>query len=449
MLDSSRPTPPTRWRTSETSRAGSTRRCSPITGLAGGARGAGAEVAVPVRPCDTRRLGRYPHEVEAAVYFCVPRGAAERREVRGRATTRRPPGAGERDADVRGRRRRRRVRPRPAIGYGTGARRGWPTGSDALGGDVAFGPRAGRGDDGHGFASRRDGTASMSARTRRLPWVILGLTLVLLAGDADPERTQPLAHLGRVLHRDRDRDDARVRDGRRVRRLAPAGQPARLAADDDGGRVPAGGRVPTNTRPTRSTRRPARFRSARSPSGSTTGSSSSAVAPVPLFLALFPTGAVASPRWRWLPRTLVVLFAVGIVGIDAPRPGPSTSPRASTRRTRRASRRSRRSSGRCSGSSASPSIALSDAGGRLARAPVPARAGEERQQIRWIAFVGLAALVSVPRHDRDLDRARAGRVQHPERRRCSSRSSSCSASGSRSRRASRSCGTGCGSSTSS
>ena len=39
-----------------------------------------------------------------------------------------------------------------------------------------------------------------------------------------------------------------------------------------------------------------------------------AVAPVPLFLALFPTGAVASPRWRWLPRTLLVLFAVGIVG---------------------------------------------------------------------------------------------------------------------------------------
>ena len=79
-----------------------------------------------------------------------------------------------------------------------------------------------------------------------------------------------------------------------------------------------------------------------------------AVAPVPLFLALFPTGSVPSPRWRWLPPTLVVLFVLGIVGSMLRAGTVDITDGVDPPPTRRASRRSRRSSGRCSGSSAAP-----------------------------------------------------------------------------------------------
>jgi len=117
-----------------------------------------------------------------------------------------------------------------------------------------------------------------------------------------------------------------------------------------------------------------------------------AVAPVPLFLALFPTGNVPSPRWRWLPRTLVALFAVGIVGtmlragtVDITEGVDPTNP---------------------TGIEAITPILepllfivglISIAVSALAVVSLVLRYraahGEERQQIRWIAFVGLAALL--------------------------------------------------------
>jgi hypothetical protein len=111
-----------------------------------------------------------------------------------------------------------------------------------------------------------------------------------------------------------------------------------------------------------------------------------------LFLALFPTGAVASPRWRWLPRTLLILFAVGIVGsmlragnVDITEGVDPSNPTGIEAFT----------------PILEPvlwvvgiaSVALS----MLAVVSLVLRyrnaRGEERQQIRWIVFVGLAALV--------------------------------------------------------
>ena len=117
-----------------------------------------------------------------------------------------------------------------------------------------------------------------------------------------------------------------------------------------------------------------------------------AVGPVPLFLALFPTGTVPSPRWRWLPRTLVVLLAIGIVGsmlragtvdiTDGVDPTNPTGVEAIT-------------------PFLEPllfvvgmiSIALSVLAVVSLVLRYRAARGEERQQIRWIVFVGLAALV--------------------------------------------------------
>jgi len=117
-----------------------------------------------------------------------------------------------------------------------------------------------------------------------------------------------------------------------------------------------------------------------------------AVAPIPLFLALFPTGTVPSPRWRWLPRTLVVVFAIGIAGsmlragtVDISEGVDPTNP---------------------TGVEALAPIlgplqaivgAIGIALTALAVASLVLRyraaRGEDRQQIRWIAFVGLAALL--------------------------------------------------------
>ena len=117
-----------------------------------------------------------------------------------------------------------------------------------------------------------------------------------------------------------------------------------------------------------------------------------AVAPIPLFLALFPTGTVPSNRWRWLPRALVVVFAVGIAGsmlragtVDISEGVDPTNP---------------------TGVEALAPIlgplqaivgAIGIALTALAVASLVLRyraaRGEERQQIRWIAFVGLAALL--------------------------------------------------------
>ena len=118
-----------------------------------------------------------------------------------------------------------------------------------------------------------------------------------------------------------------------------------------------------------------------------------AVAPVPLFLALFPTGTVPSPRWRWLPRTLVVLFAIGIVGsmlragtvdiTDGVEPNEPHGRRGARADPRTALAHRRQALGIALTVLAVASLVLRY---RAAR-------GEERQQIRWIAFVGLAALL--------------------------------------------------------
>ena len=58
-------------------------------------------------------IGRYAQPIEAAVYFCVPRGAAERGEARGRgAAGERHRARGRGCAALRRARRRRRLRPR-------------------------------------------------------------------------------------------------------------------------------------------------------------------------------------------------------------------------------------------------------------------------------------------------------------------------------------------------
>jgi signal transduction histidine kinase len=117
-----------------------------------------------------------------------------------------------------------------------------------------------------------------------------------------------------------------------------------------------------------------------------------AVAPVPLLLALFPTGSVASPRWRWLPAATVAVFALGMVGTilregtvdvtDARDPLNPTGVDALTPVLRPLS------------------WFVGIAGISLAIAAVVslvqryrAARGEERQQIRWLAYVGLLAAV--------------------------------------------------------
>jgi hypothetical protein len=39
-----------------------------------------------------------------------------------------------------------------------------------------------------------------------------------------------------------------------------------------------------------------------------------AVWPIPMILALFPTGHVPSRRWRWYPHALSVMFVLGAIG---------------------------------------------------------------------------------------------------------------------------------------
>src|SRR4029453_6794222 len=117
-----------------------------------------------------------------------------------------------------------------------------------------------------------------------------------------------------------------------------------------------------------------------------------AIAPVPLFLALFPTGTVASPRWRWLPRTLVILFSVGIIGtmlragtVDISDGADPTNPTGVQAIT----------------PFLEPLLFIVGVAGIalsvLAVVSLVLRhratRGDERQKIRWIALVGLAALL--------------------------------------------------------
>jgi signal transduction histidine kinase len=117
-----------------------------------------------------------------------------------------------------------------------------------------------------------------------------------------------------------------------------------------------------------------------------------AVAPVPLLLALFPTGSVASPRWRWLPPAIVAVFVTAIAAsvlragtvdlTDATDPLNPTGVEALTPVLQPLS------------------WVVAIAGIGLAVCSVVslvlryrAARGEERQQIRWLAYVGFLAIL--------------------------------------------------------
>ncbi|HEV8057965.1 MAG TPA: sensor histidine kinase [Actinomycetota bacterium] len=117
-----------------------------------------------------------------------------------------------------------------------------------------------------------------------------------------------------------------------------------------------------------------------------------AVAPIPLFLALFPTGTVPSNRWRWLPRALVVVFAVGIAGsmlragtVDISEGVDPTNPTGVEALAPIL--------GPLQAIVGAIGIALTVLAVASLVLRYRAARGEERQQIRWIAFVGLAALL--------------------------------------------------------
>ena len=118
-----------------------------------------------------------------------------------------------------------------------------------------------------------------------------------------------------------------------------------------------------------------------------------AVAPVPLLLALFPTGTVASRRWRWLPPAIVGVFVVAIAATIL-RPGPVDIAEGGTDP-------SNPTGVEAIGSVLEPiSFAAGVLGIALTVLAVVSlflryrRArGDERQQIRWFAYVGFAALI--------------------------------------------------------
>jgi len=231
----------------------------------------------------------------------------------------------------------------------------------------------------------------MSARTRRLPWMILGLTLALLAG------TLTLSALNHNLT-----SDAYFITIAILMMLGYVTVGAFVASRLP--RNPLGWLLMTTGVAfllAAASDEYATYALYTSPGALPFGQFAvwlnnwifiAAVAPVALFLALFPTGAVASPRWRWLPRTLLVLFAVGIVGsmlragnVDITEGVDPSNPTGIDAIT----------------PILEPvlwvvgiaSVALS----MLAVVSLVLRyrsaRGEERQQIRWIVFVGLAALV--------------------------------------------------------
>ena len=81
------------------------------------------------------------------------------------------------------------------VEHGTGLQ-GMADRLDAIGGDVRVRERAGRGDDGQGLRpDARDG--DVSAGVRRLPWVIVGLTIVLLGATLTLSDPQRFVRLGR------------------------------------------------------------------------------------------------------------------------------------------------------------------------------------------------------------------------------------------------------------
>jgi signal transduction histidine kinase len=113
-----------------------------------------------------------------------------------------------------------------------------------------------------------------------------------------------------------------------------------------------------------------------------------AIAPIPLLLILFPTGRVPSHRWRWLPVALVIGFSVGVLasvlhpgqvdiapGIQPPNPTGIESLRSLLNLLLLAV--------------GATGIALSLLSVAVLVQRFRAARGEERQQIRWLAYVTL------------------------------------------------------------
>jgi signal transduction histidine kinase len=117
-----------------------------------------------------------------------------------------------------------------------------------------------------------------------------------------------------------------------------------------------------------------------------------AVAPVPLFLALYPTGFPASPRWRWLPPAIVIVFAVGIV---------ASMLRAGTVDISEGVQPLNPTGVEALAPVVEPiqwivglvGIALSVLSVVSLALRYRSARGEEGQQIRWIAYVGFAAVI--------------------------------------------------------
>jgi signal transduction histidine kinase len=113
-------------------------------------------------------------------------------------------------------------------------------------------------------------------------------------------------------------------------------------------------------------------------------------APLPLILLLFPTGRVQSPRWRWVPLTIAAMGVLGVVATIL-RPGPVEADQAWIVNPTGIA---------ALGSTVRPIIVVTSfgilVGGILSVVSLVLRfrgaSGEERQQIRWLAYLALLAI---------------------------------------------------------
>ncbi len=213
---------------------------------------------------ETDRIGRYPQDVESAVYFCTLEALNNVAKYAEATSTTITPRAGERTPELHGARRREGLRP----GF---LRRGHrPAGHGRPPGRARWrAPRrehAGRRDGHHGNRTGADRDAAM--KHRRLPWVIWGVAVVML----------PIALYLTVRNGSFTADwlfislavvmmIGYVTIGALVASRVP-GEPRRMAPDDDG-------RRPSCRRPSSRSTRPSpcppirgASRSARSPCGS-------------------------------------------------------------------------------------------------------------------------------------------------------------------------------------
>jgi signal transduction histidine kinase len=117
-------------------------------------------------------------------------------------------------------------------------------------------------------------------------------------------------------------------------------------------------------------------------------------APIPLVLLLFPTGRVQSPRWRWLPVTIIAIASVGTLATIL-RPGPVDAEQA---------RILNPTGVESLGSVIDPLLFVAGTALLIASVlSVPSlfiryrgARGDERQQIRWLAYLaGLAVVLLV------------------------------------------------------